>query len=98
MSLDLYGVKTTDSTKQLGSTDLTHASLAKDAAKAKTSAIEDKATLSTGTDSVKTLTKAALEVTPGRAAKLAALKQAVSTAQYRLDSVKIADALSASDF
>ncbi len=96
--LDLYGAAATDSTQQLSSTELAHAAAAKDATKAKPSAIEDKTTLSSGTDSVKTLTKSALEVAPTRAAKVAALKQAVSTAQYQLDSAKIADALSASEF
>lgn len=62
-----------------------------------TEATEDKATLSSGSDSVKTLTKAALQPVPSREAKVEALKLAVNTAQYQLDTAQIAEALSNSE-
>ncbi len=97
MRLDLYGQTATETTKQIGATDLTKAHVAKQQVKATSYGVEDKTTLSSGAESVSNLAKAALEVTPSRAARVAALKQAVSTAQYQLDTAKIAAALSASD-
>ena len=58
---------------------------------------EDKTTLTSGSDSVKALTTTALQTDPSRAAKVASLKQAVSSGQYQLDPAKIADSLSSSD-
>ena len=62
-----------------------------------TQASEDKATLSSGSDSVTSLTKAALQPVPSREAKVEALKLAVNSAQYQLDSAKISEALSNTD-
>ena len=58
---------------------------------AKTS--EDKTTLTSNSSKVQTLTNAALTTSTARAAKVDALKQAVSSGQYQLDSSKTAEAL-----
>jgi len=60
-------------------------------------ASDDKATLSSGSDSVKSLTKAALQPVPSREARVESLKLAVNNAQYQLDTAQIAEALSNSD-
>ncbi len=97
MRLELYGAAANDST-QISSSSLSGAAAAKQTTSPKTGGIEDKTTLSSGADSVNTLTKAALQGSASRAEKVAALKQAVSSSQYKLDATKIASALSTSEF
>jgi flagellar biosynthesis anti-sigma factor FlgM len=57
---------------------------------------EDTATLSSGSDSVQSLTNTALQPDPSRATKVEGLRQAVTNGQYKLDAGQIADALSSS--
>jgi flagellar biosynthesis anti-sigma factor FlgM len=59
---------------------------------------EDKTTLSSSSDSVASLAQIALQPSPSRQTRLEALKQQVSSAQYQLDSAKIAEALSSAEF
>ena len=60
-------------------------------------ASEDRTTLSSSSESVKSLTKTALQPVPSRQARVEALKLAVNNAQYQLDTAQIAAALSSSE-
>jgi flagellar biosynthesis anti-sigma factor FlgM len=54
---------------------------------------EDTTSLSSNSGSVNALTQQALQPSPTRAERVTALKQAVSSSEYKLDAGKIADAL-----
>ena len=62
-----------------------------------TSYAEDTTSLKSASDSVRSLTSAALAIDPARAAKVQSLKQAVSQGQYSIEPEKIASALSSAE-
>ena len=74
----------------------THTAPAADPAPASTGdgAALDKTTLSSTPAAAQSLTQTALQTAASRAAKVEDLKQAVNSAQYKLDAAKIAEALS----
>lgn len=74
------------------------ASAGKAVAAAHTAPSGDKTTLSSTSTAAQSLTQAALQTATSRAAKVENLKQAVSSAQYKLDTAKIAQALSDGGF
>ena len=61
-------------------------------------ATEDKTTLSSTPAAAQSLTQTALQAAASRASKVEDLKQAVNSAQYKLDAAKIAEALSNGGF
>lgn len=58
----------------------------------------DKTTLSSTPAAAQSLTQTALQTATARAAKVEDLKQAVNSAQYKLDAAKISEALSTGGF
>lgn len=98
MRIDLYASTATALIQPAASSSVQKAANQKSHLAAQETLKEDTTTLSAGSDSVQSLTKAALETSPAvRAAKVAALKQAVNTSQYQLDSAKIAEAIFSAD-
>jgi len=94
VAINLYGPTTTDSTRQVDNTSVdkvattnTHSVSQKPATQ------EDTTAFTSDSDAVQSLTKAALEVFPSRQVRVEALREAVSSAQYQLDSDKIAASL-----
>ncbi len=96
MKIDLYGSANTESTKELQTTTLAKSAGPKSQFNTQ-SATQDQATLSYGADSVQALATTALGASSARSAKVSMLKQAVNSAQYPLDSAKIAQAISSAD-
>ena len=94
MRIDLFGSATT--TEAVQQTSKIGTEKAANTKNQLNQATEDKTTLSSGT-SVSSLTQAALQTSPTRAQRVENLKQEVKSAQYKLDSDKIAEALSNSD-
>ena len=70
----------------------------KPALSASAATAEDKTTLSSTPAAAQSLTQSALETAAVRASKVEDLKQAVNSAQYKLDAAKIAEALSNGGF
>lgn len=98
MRVDLFGsTATTEAVQQASKIGTEKAANATNQSKTQAKATEDTTTLSSGSDSVSSLTQAALQTFPTRAQKVETLKLAVNSAQYKLDSAKIAEALSNSD-
>lgn len=97
MRIDNYGSTLTETSKRLNIGDVANAANHQNLFGVQKATTEDKATLSSNTspdtDSIQLLTSTALVTSPSRAAKVEALKQAISSAQYKLDSAKIAEAL-----
>ncbi len=54
---------------------------------------EDTTTFSSSTNSIQALAKAAVQISPTRQVKVEALRQAVNSAEYQLDSAKIAQSI-----
>lgn len=93
MIIDRYGAAATDSTKQVDSSNVQKQVSGTSQTGVQAPATEDSTTFSSSSHSVYSLTQAALEAVPSRQVKVEALKQAVSSAQYQLDSDKIAESL-----
>jgi anti-sigma28 factor (negative regulator of flagellin synthesis) len=94
--LDLYGsVATSEATDQatINSRKLVSA----EQTRAYKTSTEDTTTLTSSSDALKSLTQLALQPLSSRAQKVAGLREAVNSAQYQLDSAKIAEALSSSE-
>ncbi|MBB5056374.1 anti-sigma28 factor (negative regulator of flagellin synthesis) [Granulicella aggregans] len=98
MVVDRFGVATTDFTKPVQAKTLATSASAKPAASVqpKQTAV-DTTNFTAATNTVQTLSKTALQTTPTRQAKVEALRQAVNSAQYQLDSVKISESIANSD-
>ena len=96
MRIDLYNSTTTEATKQLDKSQLDKSADLKSQFTTQKTTTEDKATLSSGSDSVTSLSNAALAASPSRTARVESLKQQVSTGQYKLDPAKIADSIASS--
>jgi flagellar biosynthesis anti-sigma factor FlgM len=94
--LDLYGsVATSEATEQ--ATISSKKSVSAEQTGAYKTSTEDTTTLTSTSDAVQSLTQIALQPLPSRAEKVAQLKQAVNSAEYELDSAKIAEALSGAE-
>jgi anti-sigma28 factor (negative regulator of flagellin synthesis) len=98
MVVDRFGVATTDFSKSVQSKTLATTATAKSAGstQAKQTA-EDTTSFTAATNTVQSLSKTALQAVPSRQAKVEALRQAVNSAQYQLDSVKISESIANSD-
>ena len=98
MVVDRFGATTTDFSKSVQSKTLTGAAPAKSAASVqpKQTAV-DTTNFTAATNTVQNLSKTALQTTPTRQAKVEALRQAVKSAQYQLDSDKISQSIANSD-
>jgi flagellar biosynthesis anti-sigma factor FlgM len=95
MRIDLYSSAAAAAATNQGvkaSNDLAHKTSV-----AQNTPTEDTTSLTSSSDSVNSLTQAALQTIPSRADRVAALKQSVNSAQYQLDAAKIAESLSNSD-
>jgi anti-sigma28 factor (negative regulator of flagellin synthesis) len=91
--LDLYGsVATSEATEQ--GTIASKKSVSAEQTRAFSTSTEDTTALTSSSDAVKSLTEIALQPLSSRGEKVAVLKQAVNSAEYELDSAKIAEALS----
>ena len=96
MRLDLYGsVATSEATEQ--GTIASKKSVSAEQTRAYPTSTEDTTTLRSSSDAVQSLTQIALQPLSSRAEKVAQLKQAVNSAEYQLDSAKIAEALSSAE-
>jgi len=94
--LDLYGsVATSEATEQ--GTVNSRKSVSAEQTRAYQPSTEDTTTLTSTSDAVQSLTQIALQPLSSRAEKVAQLKQAVNSAEYELDSAKIAEALSSAE-
>ena len=96
MRLDLYGSVTTSEATEQGTIN-SKKSVSAEQTRAYKTSTEDTTTLTSSSDAVKSLTQLALQPLSSRAQKVAGLKEAVNSAQYQLDSAKIAEALSSSE-
>jgi anti-sigma28 factor (negative regulator of flagellin synthesis) len=98
MVVDRFGVATTDFSKPVQGKTLATSATAKSASAAQTKqTAEDTTSFTAATNTVQALGKTALQTTPTRQAKVEALRQAVNSAQYQLDSVKISESIANSD-
>jgi flagellar biosynthesis anti-sigma factor FlgM len=94
--LDLYGsVATSEAAEQ--ATINSKKSVSAEQTGAYTTSTEDTTTLTSSSDAVQSLTQIALQPIPSRAEKVEQLKQAVNSAEYQLDTAKIAEALSSAE-
>jgi anti-sigma28 factor (negative regulator of flagellin synthesis) len=98
MVVDRLGVATTDFSKPVQGKTLPSSSAAKSASSVQPKqTAEDTTSFTAATNTVQALSKTALQTTPSRQAKVEALRQAVNSAQYQLDSVKISESIANSD-
>jgi flagellar biosynthesis anti-sigma factor FlgM len=96
--LDLYGsVATSEATEQGTIASKKSVSAEQTRAYPTSTSTEDTTTLTSTSASVQSLTQIALQPLSSRAEKVAELKQAVNSAEYQLDSAKIAEALSSAE-
>jgi len=98
MVVDRFGAATTDFSKPVQGKTLANTAPAKAAGSAqpKQTAV-DTTSFTASTQTVQALSKTALQTTPTRQAKVEALRQAVKSAQYQLDSDKISQSIASSD-
>lgn len=98
MSINALGVTTTDLSHQVSNDGVAQAANSKSQPASRHATTEDTTSFSTGTLSVQSLGQAALQTFPSRQTKVEALKQQVSSAEYQLDSAKIAESLINADY
>lgn len=101
MRIDAYGITIPGTSTQLETINASKSTSHESKLGVSQTSADDTTTLSSTsakTASIHSLVSTALATTPSRAAKLEALKEAVSSAQYKLDSDKIAEALSSAEF
>lgn len=98
MVVDRFGATTTDFSKSVQSKSPAGAAPVKSAGSAqpKQTAV-DTTSFTAATNTVQALSKTALQTSPSRQAKVESLRQAVNSAQYQLDSVKISESIASSD-
>jgi flagellar biosynthesis anti-sigma factor FlgM len=98
MVVDRLGTATTDFSESVQSKTLSGPAATKTNGSVQPQqTAEDTTSFTAATSTVQTLSKTALETTPTRQAKVEALRQAVNSAQYQLDSDKIAQSIANSD-
>ena len=95
MRVESYGSAATEATEQKSNT--ANSTGLRSNLDAQTTTTEDTTTLSSSSDSVQSLTQAALDTASSRTQKVADLTQAVSSGQYKLDADKIAESLAGAD-
>ena len=98
MAVNLHGLANTGSTSQVDNSNVAKTTNPKNLPfVAKKPRAEDTTNFTSDTTSVKSLTQTALETSPSRQVRVESLKQAVSSAQYKLDADKIAASLADAD-
>ena len=98
MVVDRFGAATTDFSKPVQDKTLATTAAAKSAASTQTKQTAvDTTSFTAATHTVQSLSKTALQATPARQARVEALRQAVKSAQYQLDSDKISQSIAGSD-
>lgn len=98
MSIKALGVVSTDSLQQVDKESAATSAAAKGQQTARHQiSSEDTTSFTSSQQTVQSLSQTALQTFPTRQVKVEALKQAVSSAQYQLDSAKIAQSLANSD-
>jgi len=99
MVVDRYGVASTDFSKQVQESGPSTTGVAKSSSSVSPKPAAEDTTSFTSADnsSVQSLTKTALQTIPSRAEKVEALRQAVNSTQYTLDSEKISQSLANSE-
>ena len=98
MVVDRFGVATTDFTESVQSKTLSGPAAAKSAGSVQPKqTAEDTTNFTAATSSTQALSKAAFQPSPSRQVRVEALRQAVNSAQYQLDSDKIAQSIANSD-
>lgn len=99
MVVDRYGLASADFSKQVQDKNLATAAASKTSGSSPNkSAAEDTTSFTSATHTVQTLSRTAIQPVPSRQLRVEALRQAVSSAQYKLDSAKVAQALANFDF
>lgn len=94
MVVDRFASATAEYSKQVEGKSLTPGAASKSSSSNQTKeTAEDTTSFKSATNSIQELVKAAVEVAPSRQAKVEALQQAVKSAQYQLDSAKIAQSI-----
>ena len=93
MSINALGVVTTTSTQQVDHEAVAKTPTSKHPVTQKQSVSEDTTSFTSGKQTIQSLSKTAIQTFPSRQVKVEALKQAVNSAQYQLDSAKIAASL-----
>jgi flagellar biosynthesis anti-sigma factor FlgM len=93
MSINALGVASNDFIKQITEDSAAKAPQSKTPPTTQHTTTEDTTSFTTSKPAVQNLTQTALQTTPTRAAKVEALKQQVNSAEYSLDSAKIAESL-----
>jgi anti-sigma28 factor (negative regulator of flagellin synthesis) len=98
MVVDRLGSATTDFSKSVQSKSPAGTAPVKsaDSAQPKQTAV-DTTSFTAATNTVQALSKTALQTSPTRQSKVESLRQAVKSAQYQLDSVKISESIANSD-
>lgn len=98
MSINALGIVNTDSLQQVDKESAATSAAAKGQQTASHQiSSEDTTSFTSSQQTVQSLSQTALQTFPTRQVKVEALKQAVSSAQYQLDSAKIAQSLANSD-
>jgi flagellar biosynthesis anti-sigma factor FlgM len=98
MVVDRYGATTAEFSKPVQGKNLPSAAASKSSSSTQVKqTAEDTTSFTSATNSVQALSKVASQSVPTRQSKVEALRQAVTSAQYKLDSAKIAHSIANSD-
>lgn len=93
MSINALGVVTTNLPQQISKDGVGKASVSASPTARHQVASEDTTSFTSDKQTVQSLSQTALQTFPSRQVKVEALKQAVNSAQYQLDSAKVAQSL-----
>ena len=97
MSINALGVVTINSTQQVNHDGAPKTALSKTPVALPHAASEDTTSFTSDKQTVQSLSQTALQTFPSRQVKVETLKLAVNSAQYQLDSAKIAASLANAD-
>jgi flagellar biosynthesis anti-sigma factor FlgM len=97
MVVDRYGVASANFSQQVQDQSLSTSATRSSSSAPATPAAEDTTSFTSATSSVQSLSQTAIQTIPSRQVKVETLRQAVNSAQYQLDTAKIAQALANSD-
>ncbi len=97
MSINALGVVAVNTPQPVSHEGVAKAATSKSPVVHHTAVSEDTTSFTSDKQTVQTLSKTAIQTFPSRQVRVEALKQAVHSAQYQLDSAKIAASLASAD-
>jgi len=97
MSINALGVVSANSLQEIDNGGVANSASAKNQIARHQATTEDTTSFTSDQQTVQSLSQTAIQTIPSRQARVEALKQAVNSAQYQLDSDKIAASLANAD-